>query len=504
VEADRPVRWGWFLAVAAGVAALATLMLLHDPTRSPLGQVAIMGAATAANLAASGLWWATYRDSHDPHALFISSGFLVLGVQALAFGALWPVFDDRVPSLPTPVYGWKAGWLVAAICFSMAYPWWDRRGRPPIRPRLVLVTAGASLIVFDAVILILSLAGDSPSPLPGAESPLASGDPGGGMVSAVATSVLLVVAAVREVRAGRDGRADHAWLASAFLLAVAIQASTFLRPTTGRGLVQWLDAPTLAVPVLAFIAVLAGHRAELSRMRRASDRADAVMDGRAEIATMVAHELRGPVSAIKGLAATTSQSYERLSDAERREFVELMDQEAGRLLVVVDQTSLALKIDAGTLVTDIRQQDVSVAVREGVDAAAIRGRRVEVLGEAGISAPIDRRWISEVVRQLVQNAAKFSPEGAPVSVRVRRDQSDVLVEVIDQGPGIPPEHRREVFERFAGWRPVGYEDRAGGGLGLFIARGIVEQHSGSISIQDGPGGGTMLRVRLPLEVRVDA
>jgi signal transduction histidine kinase len=89
-------------------------------------------------------------------------------------------------------------------------------------------------------------------------------------------------------------------------------------------------------------------------MRRVTDRAQEITGGRAEIASMIAHELRGPVTTVKGLATTGARHYDSLGDPEKKEFFELIDQEARRLLHIVDETSMALKIDAGTLSYDIR------------------------------------------------------------------------------------------------------------------------------------------------------
>ena len=112
---------------------------------------------------------------------------------------------------------------------------------------------------------------------------------------------------------------------------------------------------------------------------------------------------------------------------------------------------------------------------------------------------LDRKWIIEVVRQLVDNAAKFSPQDAPIHVNARVEDGGATIEVVDEGPGIPLEHRDDVFDKYPNWRPDGYEQEAGSGLGLFLVRGIVLGHQGDVHIVDAPGGGTMLRVRIPME-----
>jgi signal transduction histidine kinase len=96
---------------------------------------------------------------------------------------------------------------------------------------------------------------------------------------------------------------------------------------------------------------------------------------------------------------------------------------------------------------------------------------------------------------------KFSPPDAPVTVRLSAEDDDAVVEIVDAGPGIPADRREEVFRRFTTWRPDGYEDRPGSALGLFIVRGIARGHGGDASLADAPGGGTILRIRLPREAQ---
>jgi signal transduction histidine kinase len=260
----------------------------------------------------------------------------------------------------------------------------------------------------------------------------------------------------------------------------------------------WAVAFIFAAAV-AIVAIAVLIRTRIGAGRPGSGRAQDVADGRAQIATMLSHELRGPVATIKGLVATARAHYERLGDEERLEFLELIDRESRRLLATTDQASLAMKLDAGSLAFDIRPQDLAVVVREGVDAARSTDREVTIEAAEGITLQLDRRWIGEVVRQLVDNGVKFSPPGSPIALVARRDGAEAVVEVRDAGPGIPQPERERVFERFARWRPEGYETTDGAGLGLFICRSIVDRHRGEIEIEGLDPGGTMLRIRLPME-----
>ncbi len=221
----------------------------------------------------------------------------------------------------------------------------------------------------------------------------------------------------------------------------------------------------------------------------------------AALVSKLTHEIRGPVSTIRGLAGTTLAHYDRLDDGERREFLELIRHEAERLERTVEQVALALKLDAGTLRFDIRMQDLGVIVRAAADAAETGEHPLEVQADGQVEAAVDGIHIAFVVRQLLENAAIFSPTDSAISVRLTAEGDHALIRVIDRGPGIPEGERDGVFERFAGWRPPGYEDRPGTGLGLFISRAIVQEHGGEASIVDGPTEGTMVVVRLPLEAR---
>jgi signal transduction histidine kinase len=299
----------------------------------------------------------------------------------------------------------------------------------------------------------------------------------------------------------RRGAQHGAFAAGALAALASLIAVAGLAQWTGA----WLEraaAVTVLVPpfavTLLILGVLLMQRADASRMRRESDRAEEIVEGRAEIASMVAHEVRGPVTTIRGIASTAATHYDGLDDAERREFFELIEQESRRLLAAVDQTSLALRVDARSLTYTMGPTDLATAVRQGVEKAAVTNHPVHVVAEEGVELMGDRARIAQLVTQLVDNASKFSPPGSPITVRSVRDGDDALIEVDDRGPGIPVEQREVVFERFVRWRPKGYEEQPGNGLGLFISRGLAAEHQGEISVEDGPGGGTMLRVRLPV------
>ncbi|HSL11063.1 MAG TPA: HAMP domain-containing sensor histidine kinase [Actinomycetota bacterium] len=469
--------------------------------RSPWLGIAILGAAVAASVALGDDGWssaargvglglviaaaavgtAAYRSVRDPASLYATIGTGIVAAQgavsllAAAVGA-----SSSIASLPALL----ASHAALAACLALAVPRGERRGRPAPDARRValLVTAGsvAAAIAFD---------------LMGAGERSASA---GTVLPVIAVAGALVAAATALALRTRFGW----WSAGAYSGAVLVVAVA--TTVGGDGAPSSLAIPALragAVCEGAFLlaGMLAMARVEASRMRRASDRAEAVLGGRAEIASMLAHEVKGPVSTIKGLAATTAGSYDKLSDAERREFVGLIQDEATRLLEVVDQTSLALKLDARALSFDRRPTDLADVVRDAIGATDLTGRPVDASLRDGIVVAADRRWLAQAIRQGLDNAVRFSPAGSPIVVTSAIDDRHAVVGIADRGPGVPAERRDEVFTRFARWRPPGYEDRQGSGLGLYICRTILAEHAGDASLEGRAGGGTMLRLTIPLD-----
>lgn len=442
-----------------------------------------------------------HRTSRDPDALLLGIAGGVLFLQDVFSRIVVPHVgggEADLDLLGSSLTAVVAGWAVAAGCIVLVSPWWDRRGRPRIPASSFGLILLAIIVVADILLLVVPLAPSNEiNPFFGSVVPFT-----------VLTWIWLVLGtigwcfvAVRQCfmapRGNQHGAlAASAIVATAFLLSfAAIASGATWAGEFAIGVAFW--TPPIAIGLLLLAASLM-QRSDASRMRRETDRAEEIVEGRAEIASMVAHEVRGPVTTIRGIASTAATHYDGLDDGERREFFELIEQESRRLLAAVDQTSLALRVDARSLTYTMGPTDLAVAVRQGVEKAAITNHPVHVVAEEGVELMGDRARIAQLVTQLVDNASKFSPAGSPITVRSVRDGDDALIEVDDRGPGIPAEQREVVFERFVRWRPKGYEEQPGNGLGLFISRGLAAEHQGEISVEDGPGGGTMLRVRLPV------
>lgn len=471
----------------------------------PAAQQAVATAFSILALAVAALASVRYRGSKDPATLFVSVAFLTLAVNAAILGVWWPRLNlssgpsGRELDSLGPATAWVGGWLIAALCLVLTRPWWDRRGRRAIRPVLVVGAASALTALIDVIAIATHPDFMVLGPFIHPRYPTLYGNAsvgGPGWVLTLLALVALGAAGMRLIRLRRGGSAVLA--AAAFIGALGL-LSTARKSTFATGWFEWVDVWPVLVASLAFAALLVDQRVDTSRMRRATDRARAVMGGRAEIASMLGHEVKGPVATIRGLAGTTLTHYERLSDAERREFLSLIEQESRKLLTTVDQASLGMKVDAHTLSFVTRPTDLAVVVRDVLDGFDPAEHHLTFdAPEPAATATVDRKWLAEALRQLVVNAATYSPPQAPIRIVVRRlDEATAAIDVIDQGPGIPTDKQEVVFHKFAAYRPPGYEDVAGTGLGLFIARGIARAHGGDIHFSDRPSGGTMLSIRLP-------
>ena len=216
----------------------------------------------------------------------------------------------------------------------------------------------------------------------------------------------------------------------------------------------------------------------------------------------VSHELRTPLASIMASAGSLRQKDIAWSDAEREEFHDAIEQEVRRLDRLVSELLDLSRIDGGRLVLD-RQLHTIDAVIDGVLG---RLRQVTSGHEVTVDVPedlppvaIDYPRLDQVLSNVVENAARYSPAGTRISVRAGVADGALRVEVADEGPGIPPAERERVFVPF---HRLGPGDRArpgGAGLGLAIARRLVEAHGGRIWAEPGKARGTRFVITLPLE-----
>jgi two-component system sensor histidine kinase HydH len=203
-----------------------------------------------------------------------------------------------------------------------------------------------------------------------------------------------------------------------------------------------------------------------------------------EMSAVLAHELRNPLASLKGHAQLLAEA---LPEGRSRTKAERVVKEALRMEDLT--ASLLAFVRTGTIQ---RQAADPVAI---VRAAAeeVDPRRIELdTGTAPGTWSLDAPRMQQVLSNLLRNAVQASPEGAPVFARVAAEPNALLYEVRDKGTGIPPGQEALIFEPFHTQRPLG------NGLGLAVARRVVELHGGSIQASNHPEGGALFRVRIPV------
>jgi two-component system OmpR family sensor kinase len=208
------------------------------------------------------------------------------------------------------------------------------------------------------------------------------------------------------------------------------------------------------------------------------------------------HELRTPLAAVRAYAELFKRGASaRPADLERA--MGGISRESERMSLLVDDLLLLARLDEGRPLE-----------QEPVDLAAVVGEAVETARAVEPGRPIDLQAapaivlgdhdrLRQVVDNLLANARSHTPAGTPVHVRVSRNGSNAVVEVTDEGPGIPPAELQQVFERFHRGDRSRARASGGVGLGLSIVSAVAEAHGGNASVSSGQGGGATFRITLP-------
>ena len=220
---------------------------------------------------------------------------------------------------------------------------------------------------------------------------------------------------------------------------------------------------------------------------------------RADFVSLVSHELRSPMAAVIGAARTLQERWRNLTPDQREAFLALIGDETNRLAILIGDVLHTSQIEAGTFSYSFADVDLGRLVEDAVTTAAIGQDEVRVTASVSSSLPAirgDRERLRQVLGNLIENAIKYSPAGAEVQVRAAPENGRVRISVVDEGPGIPLDQQRLIFEKF-GRADVAGASKPGTGLGLFIARSIAEAHGGTVDVRSSPNEGSTFTLTLP-------
>jgi two-component system sensor histidine kinase KdpD len=259
--------------------------------------------------------------------------------------------------------------------------------------------------------------------------------------------------------------------------------------------------------LLNAVAAQIANATERARLRqRATDaevlqRADAL---KTALLNAVSHDLRTPLASIIASASSLRQRDVEWSESERDTFAADIEEQATRLSRIVTNLLDLSRMESGALRPERGWYDIGALIDDVVGRlrplAASHALRVDVADDLP-PVPLDYIEIDEVLTNLIENALRHTPSGTHVEITASVEGRDLVLAVSDDGPGIPAESLPHVFDPFMRLS-TGSDGRGGLGLGLAVARGLVEAHGGQITAQRRGGGGTTFRVTLPLDAAI--
>jgi len=234
---------------------------------------------------------------------------------------------------------------------------------------------------------------------------------------------------------------------------------------------------------------------ELDRLRKLDQM-------KSEFVANVSHELKTPLTSIK---AYTEALLEMARDEQTKSFLRVIDEESDRLLYLINDLLNVSRIQSGKLKLHFQPTYPRLIVDQIMNISKVQSADHTLEIQVDESLPemlLDREKMKEALINLVSNAIKYSPRGGTVWIRMRRDASNLRIEVQDQGIGIPEEHQKNLFQAFFRVDSSHTAEISGTGLGLVIVKAIVEHHGGKIWVESRPGSGTTFFILIPIRQEI--
>jgi two-component system sensor histidine kinase KdpD len=297
-----------------------------------------------------------------------------------------------------------------------------------------------------------------------------------------------------------DQLRDAALQGTSFLDTATAQAITAVRlgsePIASLAL-QGANMPDSVLQGVSNLVAIGLERARAQDLAHQVEAARQSEQLRTTLIDAMAHEFKTPLTLIKGATSSLLSGPDSLSEAAREQLT-IADEEAEHLRELLDNAIEMARLDTTHIDVRLEMSNVHAIIDEVVASmkSEIDDRPVAVeIGSPFPAVPLDRRLVKLALKQLLDNALKYSPASTAVVIRVRGNGRMVDIEVVDRGAGIPPEERPRVFDRFYRGRSV-RQQIPGSGLGLTIASSIARAHQGNLTVTSQPGE-TTFRLTLP-------
>jgi signal transduction histidine kinase len=517
-QLDRPPKRGvgsglvyWTRVTAAGVSAIVVVVwLILILGVSEIRFVIVAPTARAGfevflallQLSAALVLFLFPAEVERPRLRWVSLGFMILGLGGLVFGYLYSAAGGTV-DFNEAMYGSVLTQSLAALVISVGlFP-----RRPPafslhsaLVPLAAFAILSAAIIAANTRLPTLVMVDDLEAFAAASSRTLASltGWHWGLSLIPLIFAVAAAVGAARHY----PGRVLGGWLVVAMVLMAGSQLHTLFWPSGYRPVLTTSSllrvAFTAVVAVGSFLELrrVAAERAtSLAEEREYVERLEDLAQLRADFTAIVAHELGNPIG-------TVVQAAELLATGP-------LDPIQTRAVAAINASTTALT----ALVADVRAaadaerddfavRPLPVPVRTLLGdttayAMALPGNHPMAIEDGtDVAVRADRMRIGQVVRNLLTNAAKYSPPGTPITLRTARRGGHVRIEVVDRGYGIHADDLPRIFEKFGRGRDVAGEKRAGVGLGLYLSRRIVRAHGSDLTVDSTPGLGCVFGFEL--------
>jgi two-component system CheB/CheR fusion protein len=239
---------------------------------------------------------------------------------------------------------------------------------------------------------------------------------------------------------------------------------------------------------------------DITERKQAADAKQQMLAQREEFMAMASHELKTPVTSLKGYTQLLLSRFTKAGDERSASFLTKMDAQLDKLIHLIGELLDVTKLEAGQLAWHTQSFDLNVLVREMVEEVGYTAERHQIRIEGALSALVsgDREHTGQVLTNLLTNAIKYSPQADIIRVSMAQDRENATVSVQDFGIGIAPEKLTHVFDRFYRVSDREHETFPGLGLGLFISAQMVKRQGGRMWVESQPGAGSTFSFTIPL------
>lgn len=251
----------------------------------------------------------------------------------------------------------------------------------------------------------------------------------------------------------------------------------------------------MTLPILPFIPK---ERSEDSQKNLAKLKED--------FTNMIVHELRAPLTAIKDASDVIISGQYNLNKDEEKEFLEIINKQSKLLLDQIGTIMDAAKLEAGKFAIAKTPQDITTVIKNQIKIFLLQAEKkhISLKLDAPGSLPLmsfDLIRIGQALNNLLSNSLKFTPEEGSITVELRQEPKGyITVSVSDTGIGIPKEYQKDLFSKFYQAKTTPNQTaKDGTGLGLYVVKGIVEAHGGTVTVKSSQGHGTTISFTLPIK-----